>query len=101
MQLNPDCAAESSVLTDPAEPSGLAVEPSAAARARIHDRAQRIAERELDRTCSELDLDPEQRAELERLTDRLVARLLAGPDASLRTVDDEAVAVAALALLTD
>ena len=115
MQQHSEESADSGALTDPAEssadsaespgrlaePSSPSGEPSVVARARIHERARRIAERELDRTCSDLDLDPEQRAELARLTERLVARLLAGPDAALQNADDAALAVGALALLTD
>jgi len=72
--------------------------PTAQARALLRRRGRQVGERELDRAAAELDLDPTQREALEAFVARLVAGVLANPDAALRASEDETVAAAALAL---
>jgi glutamyl-tRNA reductase len=75
-----------------------AVSPTECARLVLQCRARHLGERELDRALSELELDDRERAAVETLVGRLVAGVLARPEAALRGAEDDAVAAVALAL---
>jgi len=64
----------------------------------IHERGDRIRERELGRALSELDLSERERAAIEELSERLVDELLAVPEERLRTTRDPELVRAALDL---
>lgn len=85
-------------MTGTAEPDAVGDvcgdEPRDVARAieRIDDRAAAVRERQVERALTELeavgDPDPETRAAVRRLGDRLTERLVATPKAALRGVPD-------------
>jgi len=87
---------EDGSLSDPPEDEAPADE--AATIEAIRDRAESVRERELERALARLadrgDLSAAERAAVERLADRLVARLVAvperalcGPESDAETVD--------------
>ncbi|WP_436932181.1 glutamyl-tRNA reductase [Halosimplex halobium] len=94
----------------PADPGAETTDQAAetpdpdAARARIRERAGEVREREVETALTKLDtrgdLSERDREAVERLADRLVARLLAAPERSLRAAaegddhDPETVATA-------
>jgi len=84
------------------EPDGGSVERSADGPAedavdesveRISERGQEVRDREVERALTRLDaqgdLSPADREAVERLADRLLGRLLAVPERSLRVAADE------------
>jgi len=71
------------------------------AHATLRQRGHDISERELRRALARLDLDESEAAAVEGLVSRLVGRLLAGPERTLREADDEAVAEVVLALFDE
>jgi glutamyl-tRNA reductase len=87
----------------PADPAAEMPDPDAA-RARIRERASEVRDREVETALAKLDargdLPEDDREAVERLADRLVARLLAAPERGLRAAaegndhDPETVATA-------
>ncbi|WP_135363804.1 glutamyl-tRNA reductase [Halosimplex halophilum] len=89
--------------TGTTEPDAETPDPDAA-RARIRERAGEVRDREVETALTKLDarseLSERDREAVERLADRLVARLLAAPERGLRAAaerddhDPETVATA-------
>jgi len=68
----------------------------ATARSRLRAHGRRVQDAQLARARADLDLDPDEGAELARLADRLVAKLLAGPHRALDGAEDGECAVRAV-----
>jgi len=83
-----------------------AMSPTECARTTLRCRAAHVGDREFQRAVAELDLDERERAAVATLVARLLAGVLARPDATLRAAgetdltaeDDETLAAVVLAL---